>query len=217
MARRRRVDDDQVVLAALGEHAELLDRHVLVRAREALREVLVEAVLQDPLAHLGEAHGARPARPRRPSDRASARRACRAARGPARRGSRRDLARPRCPSAAQAERVGEAARRIDRDAPPCAGPASAPQSATDAAIGRLADAAAAGADDDAVARDQLGQRHSAPAPRALGAARRRLQRLLEHLADALELGGRTPRRTRTAARPAARSRVPARAARGSSR
>ena len=44
VARRRRVDDDQVVVAALGEHAELLDRHVLLRAGEGLREVLVEGV-----------------------------------------------------------------------------------------------------------------------------------------------------------------------------
>src|SRR5207253_727035 len=48
--RRRRVEDDQVIGAALDEHAELLDRHVLVRAREALREIQIKSIAEDALA-----------------------------------------------------------------------------------------------------------------------------------------------------------------------
>ena len=54
VARRRRVDDDQVVAPAGVQLAELLDGHVLLRAGEALRQVLVEAVVEDALAHLGD-------------------------------------------------------------------------------------------------------------------------------------------------------------------
>src|SRR5262249_45432932 len=53
VARGWRVDDDQVVAPALHQHAELLDRHVLVRAGEALREMLIERVGEDPGTRLG--------------------------------------------------------------------------------------------------------------------------------------------------------------------
>ncbi len=53
MAGRRRVDHDQVVVAALREHAQLFDRHVLLGAREGLRQVLVEAIGEDAIARLG--------------------------------------------------------------------------------------------------------------------------------------------------------------------
>src|SRR6185295_5846485 len=53
MARRGGVHDDEIVAAALGEHAQLLDRHVLLRAGEGPREVLVEAVGEDTITRLG--------------------------------------------------------------------------------------------------------------------------------------------------------------------
>jgi hypothetical protein len=50
--RGRRVDDDQIVLVALPHLVDLLHRRVLDAARQRLRSVLVERVLQDPLARL---------------------------------------------------------------------------------------------------------------------------------------------------------------------
>src|SRR6185503_6068253 len=44
---RRRVDDDEVVCAAAVQLVQALDRDVVVALHEALREVLVEAVVQD--------------------------------------------------------------------------------------------------------------------------------------------------------------------------
>ena len=54
-AGRRGVDDDQVPRVLGPQLAELLHRHVLLRAREAGRQRLVEGVLQDRLARSGSA------------------------------------------------------------------------------------------------------------------------------------------------------------------
>ena len=53
VARRRRVDDDEVEVALLVQLVELLHRHVLLRARERAGDVAVEAVVEDALGLLG--------------------------------------------------------------------------------------------------------------------------------------------------------------------
>ena len=52
VARRRRVEDEQVVVAALVDLVELLHRHVLLRAGERARDLPVDPVVEDPLAGL---------------------------------------------------------------------------------------------------------------------------------------------------------------------
>src|SRR5438128_1917124 len=166
VARRRGVDHDQVVAAALGQPAELLDRHVLVRAGEALREVLVEVVGEDAVAGLGR----RVALDERVPGAllVEHHRGERALRGEALRaevlgGDVPLLAAERF----EAEGAGEPAGRVDGEhhgAPPLE---RAPERER-RGHRRLADAAAAGRDDDLVARDELAERHG---PNAETAAR----------------------------------------------
>ena len=98
LRRRRRVEDEQVVAVLGVELEELLHRHVLLRAGERVRELLVDAVGEDAVPRLG-VRGVRVARARRrsPSRRASwptaRRRWCRSRRP--RRASGRPVA-PRC-------------------------------------------------------------------------------------------------------------------------
>ena len=126
VAARRRVEDEQVVAVLGVELEELLHRHVLLRAGERVRELLVDPVGEDAVAGLrvGRVAGGRPRR-RSPSRRASSptarRRRCRSraartapgrpgaprCRAPAARASRRAASpgrssapRPSCPRAA---------------------------------------------------------------------------------------------------------------------
>ena len=52
LRRRRRVEDEQVVAVLGVELEQLLHRHVLLRAGERGRELLVDAVVEDPVARL---------------------------------------------------------------------------------------------------------------------------------------------------------------------
>jgi hypothetical protein len=155
VAGRRRVDDDQVVAIAGVQLGQLLDRHVLLRAGEAARQVLVETVAEDALADLRrrrvaldqrvpgalliEHHGGE-----------------RAAHRPEPLSLEhvgRDLTRL-ATEGGEAERGREAARRVDRDddGPPAREGAPEADGGRDR---RLADTAAAGGDDDTVAVDHL--------------------------------------------------------------
>src|SRR5439155_3128597 len=164
VARRRGVDHDQVVAAALGQRAELLDRHVLVRAREALREVLVEPVGEDAVARLGRRVPLDEGIPRpllvehHRGERALRREAL---------GAEvlgRDVAFPAA-ERREAERAGEPAGRVDgqHDGTP---PFERPPEGQRRGHRRLAEATAAGGDADLMARDEVAERHGRSADTA---------------------------------------------------
>ena len=187
MAGRRRVDDDQVVAAAGVQLGELLDRHVLLRAGEALRQVLIEAVGEDALAHLRgrrvaldqlvpgallvEHHGARACRRRRASTVHAPR-----------------LPSARTPSASASRRAGSMVITIVRR--PCCGAVHRQRRGGR----RLAHPAAAGADDHAVARHDLGESTSCPSRACAAGKRRRVNGAGDaRAARRAELLGRTER------------------------
>ena len=166
VARRRRVEDEQVVAPGGVDLVELLHRHVLLGAGERRGELLVDAVVQDPVAALGirsvladdVVEGLLRVEHHRP-ELAAARarpRPRRRAPGSTRRSALPSSGRPSESASRFAGSIVSTATRL---------PAGGHPGSDRRRGGRLADAARARADADSALGEQLGQaRRSRPAP-----------------------------------------------------
>ena len=171
---RRRVDDDQLVAVLLQQLVQLLHRHVLGRAAELAGQLLIEAVGEDAL---GDRRARRDARDQVIEGALGVERQRLERRRRRRRARRARLAR----QLAEAERVLQAARRIDGDHRGGAA-ALAPAHRQRRGGGGLADPAGADADDQALreqrrrAPSRVSAAHASASPRSSAAPHARRAR-----------------------------------------